>query len=87
MRRNPVAAALTAMVFLVVLGGGLGAWMVLRQRYEAFGRRQEAGRRANEVLERAETLFQQGEGTDDAERLREARAEGDRAAEAAAAKK
>jgi serine/threonine protein kinase/tetratricopeptide (TPR) repeat protein len=82
-RRRPAGAGLLAALLLLVLGGSSGAWVLMQKRADARARQSQSAREARGVLERARRLLQEGWQAHDLAKLKEARAEGDRAVDIA----
>jgi superkiller protein 3 len=82
-RRNPLGASLAAAVLLLVLVGGGGAWMLHQQRADARARQQLTDEKVLLVLEGARGLGDAGWEAQDRAKLKEAKAEGERAVDVA----
>jgi serine/threonine-protein kinase len=82
-KRRRLAVALTGAVLLLVLVGGSAAWWFQQQRAAAQARRDAAGQKTQQALERGRSLLEQGWRAQDLGKLREAHAEAERAVEAA----
>jgi tetratricopeptide (TPR) repeat protein len=93
-QRRRLTVALAAAALLIVVAGGAGAWWARQQRAEAEDRRRkseeqaqarerEAGQKALGALERGRALLEVGWREQGAGKIREARAEADRAVDVA----
>jgi serine/threonine-protein kinase len=82
-RRRPAAAGMVAAVALLVLVGGVGAWLLYQQRAAARIRRELTDQEILQTVERARGLLDEGWHANDLAKLTEAEAEGGRAEHAA----
>jgi tetratricopeptide (TPR) repeat protein len=82
-KRRRVTLALAGAMLLLVLAGAGAAWWFQQQRAAALARQREAGQNALLTLERARSLMQKGWKTQDLDKLKDAKAEADRAVDIA----
>lgn len=79
-RRRPAAAGLLAAVALLVLAGGVGAWLLYEQRTADRARQEATDQEVLRTVERGRGLLEEGWPEQDLAKLTEAEAEGRRAA-------
>jgi Flp pilus assembly protein TadD len=83
LRRRPAAAVLLSAVVLFGLAGGVGAWRLHQQRAAAQAHEAQTDAQVRGILERARGLLEVGWRAHNLATLKEARAEGNRAADIA----
>jgi serine/threonine-protein kinase len=77
--RRPAAAGLLAVVVLLVVAGGVGAWLLSQQRADARARQAQTDQEVRGALERARGLLEEGWQAGDLTKLTQARIEASRA--------
>jgi serine/threonine-protein kinase len=82
-RARQLLLGLVAAVLLLGLAGGGGAWLLQRQRAEAQARQRQTDQEVLPVVRRGRGLLEAGWQANDLAKLREAKAEADRAADMA----